>query len=91
MKRLTAIASGRVQGVGYRASVIRGVSMIAGVTGYVKNLPDGRLEIIAEGTETSLAEVIEVAKAGSGWSDVSDLDVNYSDAKGVFLDFTVSY
>ena len=91
MKRLHAVASGRVQGVGYRASILRGVAAVHGVTGYVKNLVDGRVEIVAEGTDAQLREVISVAKAGSGWSDVSELDVSYGEPTGEFLEFTITY
>ncbi len=93
MRRLRAVASGRVQGgVGYRASVHRGgISMIGGVAGYVKNLPNGTVEIIAEGTDDQLQAVIEVANAGSGWSDVSELEVSYSEITGNYSEFSIAY
>ena len=47
MERITAVAKGRVQGVGYR-HFIAGCAQATGVHGYVKNLPDGTVEMVAE-------------------------------------------
>jgi acylphosphatase len=48
MKRITAIMSGNVQNVGYRARVVE-IAKKSGITGSVQNLTDGRVKIIAEG------------------------------------------
>ena len=48
------LVSGRVQGVAYRAHTRREAQHL-GLTGYAKNLPDGRVEVIACGDETALA------------------------------------
>ena len=50
MKRITAVVKGRVQGVGYRY-FIAGCAKATGVHGYVKNLPDGTVELVAEAGE----------------------------------------
>ena len=55
MFRACFIASGRVQGVGFRDFVCR-IGQSIGLTGYAKNLPDGTVEIVAEGEEERLAE-----------------------------------
>jgi len=55
MQRLKLLASGTVQGVGFRALVIRiGESLC--LVGYAKNLPDGNVEIVAEGERGKLDE-----------------------------------
>ncbi len=53
MERVTVFYSGRVQGIGFRATV-RGIACGYDVTGTVRNLPDGRVELVAEGARTEL-------------------------------------
>ena len=53
MERLTVLYSGRVQGVGFRMTV-RQLACGYDVTGTVRNLPDGRVELIAEGAKAEL-------------------------------------
>lgn len=53
MQRLSVFYSGRVQGVGFRATVRR-IACGYDVTGTVRNLPDGRVELIAEGARSEL-------------------------------------
>ena len=55
MLRIHFIASGRVQGVGFRDFVCR-IGQSIEITGYAKNLPDGTVEIVAEGEEEKLSE-----------------------------------
>ena len=90
VKRLVAVVDGRVQGVGYRASVHRRVVLL-NVTGYVKNLSDGCVEIVAEGSEAELLAVLEIAREGSGWSSVKNIDISYMPATGEFSLFTIAY
>ena len=52
-QRLTMLISGKVQGVCYRASAADMANSL-GVTGYARNLPDGRVKIVAEGSPASL-------------------------------------
>jgi acylphosphatase len=53
MERVTVLFSGRVQGVGFRITV-RQIACGYDVTGTVRNLPDGRVELVAEGTRAEL-------------------------------------
>jgi acylphosphatase len=62
MERITAIARGRVQGVGYR-HFVAGCAEATGVHGYVKNLPDGTVEMVAESSPASLADFIRLSHA----------------------------
>lgn len=91
MKRLHAHVSGRVQGVGYRAAVRKRVVLVDGVTGFIRNLPDGRVEIVAEGTEAQLKEVLSLAEEGSFWSSVDSISISYSEYTGEFREFSVTY
>ncbi|MDO4161813.1 MAG: acylphosphatase [Pseudomonadota bacterium] len=51
------LVSGRVQGVGFRFWVLRRVADIAGISGYVCNLADGNVLVLASGSETSLLKL----------------------------------
>ncbi|ADJ25734.1 acylphosphatase [Dehalogenimonas lykanthroporepellens BL-DC-9] len=67
-----AIVQGRVQGVGFRLFAAREASRL-GVTGYAANLPDGSVEIIAEGTEEAVAAFLTAMKQGPPMARVDRL------------------
>jgi acylphosphatase len=90
MKRLHAIVTGRVQGVGYRAAVQKRIIFL-NVTGYIKNLRNGTVEIVAEGEQTVLQEVLEIAYDGSFWGNVDHIETNYCEATGEFKDFSIAH
>jgi len=62
MERITAVAEGRVQGVGYR-HYVEECAQATGVHGYVKNMPDGTVEMVAESSLASLADFIRLSHA----------------------------
>ncbi|MGD9807614.1 MAG: acylphosphatase [Deferribacterales bacterium] len=90
MRRLHAVVHGRVQGVGYRASVNSRISKLD-VTGYVKNLPDGTVEIVAEGADSVLADVLLIAEEGSLYSSVKKIDTTYCLAEGTYGGFSIAH
>jgi len=57
MRRVKAIVRGRVQGVGYRASTVAAARQY-GLTGWVRNLPDGSVELEAQGAEARVTELL---------------------------------
>lgn len=63
MRRARAIVSGRVQGVSYRASCASEARRI-GVVGWVRNLPDGTVELEAEGTSDQVARFLAWCEQG---------------------------
>ena len=65
--------SGRVQGVSYRVST-RNVAMELGVYGYAKNLPDGRVEVHAEGDAAAVAALCDWLWDGPDTAEVSSVD-----------------
>jgi acylphosphatase len=65
LKRLTASAIGRVQGVGYRYFIVQKARRL-GLTGWVRNEPDGSVRIVAEGEEAALAALLSAAGEGPG-------------------------
>ena len=66
--------SGFVQGVGYRQFVKRTAKKI-GLTGWVKNLTDGRVEAIFQGDKAKLEKIITFCKKGPFLSEVKDIEV----------------
>lgn len=89
MRRLYAVVKGRVQGVGYRAAVQKRVAMLGDVTGYVRNLPNGTVEVVAEAESDRLDIVMNIIREGSFWSSVDDVFAEYLDAKGDLSEFSI--
>ena len=67
------IVSGRVQGVGFRYFVERAAGEL-GLTGYARNLEDGRVEVYAAGPEEKLARLAGVLRQGPRWADVRGVE-----------------
>ncbi len=88
MKRLTACFSGRVQGVGFRATV-RQLACGYEVTGTVRNLNDGRVELVAEGREEELRAFLDgIAESGlSGF--VAGRREEWAEARGDLRGFVI--
>ena len=81
MKRVRVVASGRVQGVFYRASCAR-LARGLGLTGYVRNLPDGRVEAAFEGRDAAVDEMVAWSGVGPDFANVDHLDVVVEDPLG---------
>ena len=86
--RMTIVYSGHVQGVGFRYTV-RSVAMGFEVTGTVRNLPDGRVELVAEGDKTEL----EAFRRAIQDSEVGGLarheDITWGAAPGLLRGFEI--
>jgi acylphosphatase len=86
MKKLTALVSGHVQKVGYRAKVID-IANAFGLKGTIENMNDGRVKIIAEGDDEKLKWFESAINIKNTLIQVSSLEINYSEASGEFNDF----
>ncbi len=87
-RRMRIIYSGQVQGVGFRYTV-RTVATGFDVTGTVRNLPNGQVELVAEGAQDEL-EAFRRAIRDSGLDHfVRDEDVSWSAATGAFRGFAI--
>ncbi len=91
MKRLTLKIYGLVQGVGFRWSTRRQATSL-GVVGYVKNLRDGTVEMIAEGEEEALKKLLEWCKIGPSWAGVSRVEERWEEIdKKQFTSFQIEF
>jgi acylphosphatase len=72
------LVGGRVQGVYYRATVQQHARELQ-IRGYARNLPDGRVEVLAYGVETAVEELVPRLWAGSSASKVTTVEVAHVD------------
>jgi acylphosphatase len=79
--RTVAVVSGHVQGVGYRWFV-RSLAEAAGLTGSARNLPDGRVEVVLEGTADDVAAVVDQLDGPRAPGTVRRVDVRQEMVQG---------
>lgn len=89
MKRVHVLVSGRVQGVCFRAFT-RDEAQDMGLVGWVRNLPDGRVEVLAEGPQPALERLVAWCRLGPPAARVTGVEVQWGDATGEFRDFRVT-
>ncbi len=88
-RRMTVFFSGRVQGVGFRYTT-KTVATGFEITGIVKNLPDGRVELVAEGSHAEL-DAFRTALHDAGLAGfIRDEQVIWADAKNEFRGFEIA-
>ncbi|WP_332899392.1 MULTISPECIES: acylphosphatase [unclassified Haladaptatus] len=80
--RAHVFVSGKVQGVYYRANT-RDKAQELGVSGWVKNLADGRVEAVFEGDESEVDALIEWCHTGSPAADVTSVEAEYKSPENV--------
>lgn len=89
-KRLHVFYSGRVQGVGFRMTAEETARQL-GVVGWVKNLRDGRVELIAEEEQVVLQAFLQAIQTGPMSCFIQQADVRWSAWSGSFTDFQIRY
>lgn len=87
MKQLHVFLSGNVQGVGLRYTA-KLLAAQFGLTGFAKNLPDGRVELLAEGEDNNLQKLIEELKNNFSFDNIA---INYQRAQNKYQTFTIEY
>lgn len=86
---LRAVVSGKVQGVWYRQSTLEQAAS-QGVHGWVRNLPDGRVEAWLEGEEAPVREVARWLEQGPARAEVAGVDLQQMEPQG-FAEFEVRH
>ena len=89
-KRMQVFFSGTVQGVGFRFTAER-LARRFPITGFARNLEDGRVEVTAEGAEPGLVEFLAAIRE-SGMKDyIRDVEAHWSEADKCFKGFSIAY
>ena len=90
MKRMQIFFSGTVQGVGFRFTAER-LARRFSVTGFVRNLEDGRVEVTAEGEEPALVDFLTSIRGSGMKLYIQDVEAHWSEAQGTFKGFRIAY
>ena len=88
MERIHILISGRVQGVFFRQSTKRKADELD-IVGWIRNLPNGRVELVAEGDGKKLALFIDYCKKGPDYADVTNISVLKESYSGKFSSFNI--
>jgi len=84
----TILVTGRVQGVYFRSFTVDNAQKL-GLTGFARNLPDGRVEVFAEGKVTSIQKLIDSLHIGPALANVTDVSVEWLDPTAEYADFSI--
>lgn len=87
-KRVHVFFSGTVQGVGFRYTA-RDAASARRLTGWVRNLRDGRVEAVCEGEESDIISFLADLKQGSMRDNISEMITSWSEATGEFVGFEI--
>jgi len=83
-------AHGRVQGVGFRYNV-SGYASGLGLRGYVRNLHDGRVEILVQGSQEDIQKIIYYLRSSPGFSQVAKLDIDWEEPLSDLSGFRIRF
>jgi acylphosphatase len=89
--RMRAIVKGIVQGVGFRYFTVYQAQRIGGITGYVRNLRDGNVEVVAEGEREKLEQLLAQLRKGPTGAHVTGVDVFWENPTGEFTNFGIRW
>lgn len=84
------VVEGMVQGVFFRSNTCDQAAEL-NVTGWVKNLPDGRLEAVFEGDKKNVEKIVKWCRHGPPNAYVTKVEIRWGDYTGEFKDFGVRY
>jgi acylphosphatase len=87
--RAHVFVRGKVQGVFFRQNTRR-QAQSHGVSGWVCNLPDGRVEAVFEGEEDAVKALVDYCRHGPSYSKVENVEAAYETYQGEFADFKIA-
>lgn len=88
--RIHVLISGRVQGVFFRQNTLKRAKFLD-LVGWVKNTEDGKVEAVFEGEKEKIGKIIEWLKIGPPLAKVENVEIEWEEPKGEFLDFEIRY
>ncbi|MBI3353324.1 MAG: acylphosphatase [Nitrospirae bacterium] len=88
--RAEIFVSGRVQGVGYRYFT-EDIAAEMSLTGFTKNLPDGRVHVEVEGEVDEIKKFIERLRTGPSAARVLNVQIKWKDYEGIYPDFSIRF
>lgn len=89
-KKARVIVRGQVQGVGYRYFALK-TAQKTGISGCVKNMQDGSVELMAEGENGKIEEFIQTLRHKHPWAKIEALEVEWQAYDGEFERFEITY
>ena len=87
-KKVHLFIAGRVQGVCYRAAGVEEAQKM-GLCGWIRNLPDGRVEVVAEGNTARVEALLDWCRQGPPTARVQSVEVTWEDFRGDLPDFRI--
>jgi acylphosphatase len=87
--RARVVVNGRVQGVGFRQQALAEAERL-GLAGWVRNLPDGRVEALAEGEKEAVDALLAWCKHGPRLARVDELKISWEPHRGEFSGFRIA-
>ncbi|WP_053361576.1 acylphosphatase [Bacillus sp. FJAT-27251] len=90
MLQLQIVVTGKVQGVGYRYYA-QMMAVQHGITGWVRNRPDGSVEMLTSGTKENLDLFLKEIRSGSPFSSVDEMRIEEKQHKERYNSFTIKY
>lgn len=88
MIELEASIKGQVQGVGFRWTVVSFAEKLK-ITGWVKNLKNGDVQVLAQGSQTDLEKFLDSIKKEPGFAKISSIESRYREIQTAFRDFKI--
>ena len=87
-KRAHLLISGNVQGVFYR-SFVKSQGKLYGVSGWVRNTADGRVEVVLEGEDYKIEDMIDACRKGPPSAQIGNVDVEWQKFRGTEEGFEI--
>lgn len=88
MQECHIYVSGTVQGVGFRAAVKRHATM-HDIKGYVRNMPDGRVEICAQGLNEQILSFVKTVESRPGLGSISEIETTFKPIQEAYFSFEI--